>query len=230
MNFKELQDLVILNTRRKDKLDLIKSAINLALTQISQVHSWNALKASADLPVVLNDSQVTLPQDLDKLTIVKVSDTGSITWPFIIREKTEVITRYPNPQLTAASRPVLGYVERGAINFLPYSNGNYTFNIWYRKSITPLALDADVCDIPGLDNVITAFATAYVFGSIQMPQDDAFWARKYSGALTIAIRHDRDQPATERVQTGFDAQDTTAPLVNPWQDPFVMNNPPSDLI
>lgn len=224
MTFEQIQNLVLERTKRSDKLAHIQLSLNLALTEYGQVRDWNALRASADLPFSTGANTVACPSFFGKALSARMQDSAGTLWRFHLIGQEQFERKYAAVQTTWTGRPVVGYVRGAVIQFLPYSNGDYTLQLKYYSKFTEFAAAGDPCPIPGLENALAAYATAEVFRSIQLLPQAEYWEGQATRALSNAIRDERRQPGIETDKEEFSVE-SDDPIVDPAYDPFVMRDP-----
>jgi hypothetical protein len=217
----QIKDLVVENTRREDKEDLILTAITFALNDIAQEHDFKLMKAEVDLALTEDSSSVALPDDaVQILQIGFVEATDSLTaYPLPLRQRNEVLRTYPNIAALSASRPTEVYEHNGQLYLNVKSDGDYILRVSYTKYPPELEEEDSVPLIPKLEHAIVAWCTAYVFRSIQMHDDADRWMLQYNIALRKAIAADERRSGT-RVQIEPFPGRPVRPYVPPYLDPF----------
>lgn len=223
MNRASLRNIVLQNTNRKDKIDLINSAFDLALTEMAQQHDFhqNRLQAQIDMPIGSNT--VTMPDDVFQVLNVRLVDTtSSINSRTIILEDKAVLTKqWPNLAVTIQSWPKYAFVdwETNLLTFLPPTSQEWTATVEYFRLFPQFVNDLDAIG-RNLEAALIAYATSYIFKSIQMFQEATFWFTEYQRSLLLAIRAD-SRTNTQRQMQGHKSHfihgDDTVP---PWLDPF----------
>lgn len=224
MNFLQLQNAVIDNTSRSDKLPVIKNAINFALLEIAKLHEWKALKVEGNSSVVINDLSVSLAADFYRITEMRLINPSatSLSYAMHIYPKLSFIKKWPNVSAYGSGRPYIGYLEGGSLFFYPRSSAAYTLRYTYTKLPAALVTDGDVnpfveCDLP-----VIQWATGYIFGSIQMFEAATQWMSFYAQSITQSMRAEkRDVGIESRIEQFSQDEDlqNTSPV--PWNDPFV---------
>src|SRR5438132_6628262 len=107
----ELQQAVIDNTRRPDKVATINMAINMALSEICRTHRFRQLIVVTDLSVVAGDNLIALPEDFSQLREVRVIGVTNLTIGNELRilPQREVQRLYPTLQVGISGRPDVAY-------------------------------------------------------------------------------------------------------------------------
>lgn len=217
MNREEAENLVIEATRRTDKLSLIRSAINLALEQVSTHRYWSDLMTEATAVVSSGSSSVSLSEDVARIVDVRVLD-GAQSYTLDIRTKVWVTQRSPNSTSLPVGRPCYGYLQGKVLHVTPVTDQEYTVSYTYYRLHPSLASATDQILIRAAASAVIAYATYWVFKSIEKHEDAAQWLATYSMNLASAERVDSTNSvvkhqADQRLRTG----------VYPagfWNDPF----------
>lgn len=218
MTQEQLLSIVVANTRRLDKVDLITRAFTMGLSQISQRHTFKSLYQTFELTLEANGTVVTLPDGVSHVRQVRLIDIESAASSNTLDLRTEkwVTDRFPSQMIQTPSRPAVAYETGGTLVFVPPANKQYTIEVM-TIFLFP-KIDEAVGMFPTtLDEALVAYATAYVFKSTQQYEDAQFWNGEYEKALVHAIRQDRRNSHKHDME-GQDYDQSTG--LEPYLDPF----------
>lgn len=221
MNRLEIRNLVIDTTGRSDKESLINSAINIALNKVSSSHLWNDLLTEASVTLVVDATSVSLESDVRRLVEVRVLD-GTSSYKLRIRPMDWVVKMFPDLSVRSSGKPRHGYLQGTTLHFVPKSDDTYTVKYSYYKLHPDLINDTTSILILQADEAIIAYATHWVFKSLQLHNDASQWLGLFAIELANAKRADRS-PAIEFVadQRGRNVSASG----DYWFDPFVRSVP-----
>ena len=222
MNRAAVRNLVLEATKRTDKVALINSAIDLAVAEVSSQHLWSDLLVEDEVSLTTDEPSVDLETDLTRLMEVRlIDDTNSR--PLLIRNKSWLVNRFPNIESQSSARPVYGYMQGTTLFVLPVPNSNYTVRYSYYRLHPALATDVDEILIRHADGAVAAYATFWVFKSLERHADAKEWLGTYVALLNSAKRVDKDNTA---VKIKADQRGQDMPQVGEyWLDPFVDRMP-----
>jgi len=222
MTRSELEALVLEATGRTDKTSLIRLGINLALREISSQRLWTDLQTEDEVTIAASATYVDLATDLARPTEMRVID-GTQSRPLRIRPKTWLIKRVPDPSSRSTGRPTYGYIEGKRLYVIPIPDAEYTIRYTYFKVHPDLSSDSDEVLIRGIDGAVVAYATYWVFHSLEKTEDAKVWYQTYEMQLRSTVKLDSMNPAIEQAadQRGneFDLSGDY------WLDPFVRSMP-----
>ena len=199
----EIRDEVLSNTGRGgggsgDKTDKATKGINRGLQHIARRQDWKDLRTSATTStnVPEDDTFITLETDYLRLLEFRWIDSSSDTGDELyVASKEDVLKRFTINTVNASSKPVAAYEEQGLLHLIPPADGTYRIDYTYIKRPDTLADDSDTPDINDVEDVLEAFATAYVFKSVQAYEDANQWQGTFIGLLERAIQEDAKRPA-----------------------------------
>lgn len=216
MNLLELRQAVFDNTGRTDKASVTDRGLNFGLDEAISRHDFRDLRVEADVDTVAGSDSVALPEDLVNLLEVRLVDsTGEVLdRPLRVRSKVWLVRRFPNASEQSHGKPAWGYEEGLRLHLIPTPDLVYTLRLSY-YSKPSLDEDTDEQPIRLLDRVLIAYATSYVFHSIEKHEEAVMWSRRFEGELATVIRTDKRNKATE-LGPVHDVQ----PVIEPWKDPF----------
>lgn len=222
MNRSAIRNLVIEATKRTDKVALINSAIDLAVEEVSSQRLWSDLLVEDEVTLTEDEPSVELASDMARLIEVRlIDDTNSRV--LILRNKTWLVNNFPNVSSQTSARPVYGYLEGKTLFLIPIPNSDYTIRYTYCKLHPALATDADEVLIRHAAPVVAAYATFWVFKSLERHVDAKEWLGTYIALLNSAKKVDSDNPA---VKIKADIRGSSPGNVGEyWLDPFVRRNP-----
>jgi len=202
----EIKDVVVLHTNRDDKTDLIYTAIDLGLKQINMRWPFKQTRIVVDTAVVEDQVSISLPTDALQLVSVRIKDDGTVTGAQVVNvySKSYLVQNFPalgDEDTSSSGKPTIAYEQNGQLFFVPRSNGSYTLELTY-DSIELLEETTDSPASANLDEALIAYATAYVYKSIQMLSDAQFWNVEYERAFDITRRADSSRTAQKRGMRG----------------------------
>lgn len=187
----ELRNLVISNIGgRTDKNSLINSALNLALEDIAERLSTQELETEDTTVIAEDDYRIALPDGFLQVTSARLIDSTS-SYPMEIKPADWVTDRFPNPSADSTGRPYYGYVQGGYFYFVPYSDDDYSITLSVKLVPNALSDDADYPTVKYIDRCIVAWATYYVYQSMQQYQDAKYWFDTYLFNLDRVIKSKR---------------------------------------
>jgi hypothetical protein len=192
MNRLQLREMVIANLgSRSDKNTIINSVLDMALARVLSTERWTFTNVDVSIDVEDGDSYVTLPNDCGKIMSLTLVDGTSILG--VIEKNLDWFKRYLTTiSTTTKSTPTICAQEGSILQIYPPADKAYSLNVSYMLSTT-LTSDSSTTPSPILDEPIIAYATAYVFKSLQMFQESSLWEQAYAQSLTHAIQINRMQ-------------------------------------
>jgi hypothetical protein len=206
------------STGRTDKTTVINDGLQEGLEECLRRHLFRDLKESADVTINSADYSCALPSGLLNVFQVElINGTSSFTMTLWTKEKFQ--RAFPDLTTQTSALPYWAWVDlaNGLLKFSPSSNGTYAIRFSY-TSVPDFVSDSDTSPV-GVDAAL-AWATSYLFRSIQQYEDAEHWEMVFNRRLASAIAMDvRDN--VERVHEGFHRTESPSPL-NPWEDPFNM--------
>lgn len=222
MTKSELRDLVRSNTNRQDKDSVADSALSLGLEKSAMMHDFQSMRIQSDVRVSANEISVALPDDLWKLREARVINIQNTQLVSILelRDQQWILERFESPS-TMIGRPTFGYIQNRSLYIVPKAQESYDLRMSYTRLPT-LVSDTDSVEITGLDEALVAYATAFVFRSVQLFQDAQTWMTEFYRALDSAIQHDRRQPMKKVQMDPHPGTDAAMGFVgDPSRDPFL---------
>ena len=221
MNRLEIRNLVIDTTGRSDKESLINSAINIALNKVSSSHLWNDLLTEASLTLTVDATSVSIESDVRRLVEVRVLD-GLSSYKLRVRSMDWVVKMFPDLSIHSSRKPRYGYLQVTTLHFVPKYDSTYTVKYSYYKLHPDLTNDTTNILILQADEAVIAYATHWVFKSLQLHEDANQWLGLFAVELANAKRADRSSAvefvADQRGRNVYTSGDY-------WFDPFVRSVP-----
>lgn len=220
-----LKNLVLGNTSRGgdgsgEKSALAVDALNFGLEEIGKKHDWKDLKVEVDEVLAEDQKTFTIASNYQRVVEARLIDTEVGTeqssWKVWVFSKEELVQVFPAPELVSTSKPRYMYEEAGKMVLIPPSDGVYTLRYTYLKKPSVLSDDADTADITTVDEALVAYATQYVFNSVQQFEEGRAWRAQYEVALKNAIKEDGKRPAEQLAFKPFFRRSEVRS-----QDPFV---------
>lgn len=222
MNREEIENLVIEATGRSDKLTLIRSAIDIAIQELSAERLWIDLLTTADATVSAGAESVDLASDVARVTSVRlINDT--LSYSIEIRPQTWIAQRFPNPSADPTNKPVYGYLQGTALYLIPLPDDDYTVRYSYYPVHSDLNASTDEITIRGADKAVMAYAIAFVFRSIEKFIEAEQWQSQYDKFLMSAKKLDKGNTAI--LQQAVPRSDCPPVMPGYWEDPLVQRMP-----
>lgn len=223
MTREEIENLVQESTGRRDKVALIRSAIDLAVEEVSSQRLWSDLQVESSVTQSSPTPYIDLAQDLVRLLEVRVID-GTFSGELCLRPKAWVVGMIPSPELVPQRRPQYGYLEGRRLHFAPWPNVAHTYRYTYYRLHPPLTNPTSTVLIRHAGPAVAAYATFWVFQTLEQHQDADRWFSIYSQQLLSALRVDRSNPAVKHIaDRRLDPSDTYPSEY--WNNPFVRSAP-----
>jgi hypothetical protein len=222
VNREQLENFVISATGRSDKSTFIRTTINMALREISAQRLWSDLMVEDEVTLAADTASVALASDVARVIEVRVMDDNQ-SKPLIVRPKTWIIQRVPDPASRSPARPCYGYLQGANLYVIPYADEEYEISYTYYRLHPELSASTDEVLIRGADNAVAALATHLTFKSIEKHDDAAQWLNSYGQYLASAIKLDKSNSV---VQHKADQHGDSGPYTTDyWLDPFVDRMP-----
>jgi len=225
MNRSQIRELVVQATGRTDKTSLINSAIDLAVQEISAQRLWSDLLVEASVSTSANTSYVTLASAADRITEVRVFDGSTDpAWPLKVRDKSWLVGKIPNFAALSTGEPTYGYLEGRKLYLVPIPDGAYTIYYSYYRQHPSLTSDSSSVLIRGTDRAVAAYASFWVWQSLENHEQADKWLLTYFALLNSAKRLDGGDSV---VKTLIDSRGDESPISTHqyWLDPFVKEPP-----
>lgn len=222
MTREDLENMVIESTGRRDKTTLIRQALNFAIGEFSKERMWLDLQTEADATTSASLAYVALASDVHRVAQFRIID-GTQSTVIEIRDKSWLLAQCPDPASRSTGRPVYGYLEGGNLYMLPIPDDDYTIRYTYFRLHPALSQASSELLITHAGPSVVAFATHWVFQSLEKHEDANQWYLKYQQLLKSAKKVDTDNTAIRRE---MEARGSVPRLLNDyWLDPFVRSMP-----
>ena len=216
MTLAQIVTAVRSNTSRSDKDDTAKTAVTLGLKRLASRYSFRMTEQTTDLDVAPGSYYVTLPVGVVRV-IAAYWINGTQSERLIVKSREWVNRRIPDAQSYSTSYPKWAYLEGNRLNFVPGSTDTGIIRITYQPSLS-MVDDADENPVPSLDEAIIAFATGWVFASIEKFEAAQWWYSQANQAFNDVMMTDTEQPA---IQHSFDQKSPEeTSFIEPYLDPF----------
>lgn len=222
MTREALEELVYESTGRRDKTSLVRSALDIAVEELSSQRLWSDLQVEAEATLTVDSPSVALASDVARVSEVRlIDDTNSR--PLRIRPKTWLVTRFPSPESRSSGRPIYGYIEGQLLYVMPLPDQAYKVRYTYYRLHPALNEATSEVLIRGADKAVAAYATFWVFQSLEKSADAERWLAIYERLVDSAKKVDMANSAIKQEATGRD--DVVESGNDYWLDPFVKRMP-----
>lgn len=214
------------NVNRVDKDSVIRMGVTLAVSRIYAKHTFLQNVTQVDQDVSIGMSSVSVPDGCINVTEVRwLTDlTNTQAWPVIIKTKSWVVQRIPNPDSVNASYPYLGYIEGGQIVFVPAASVSGIIRVTCDTLFT-FATDDDDMPILGVSEAIIAYATAHVLRSIQLFAEASNHMAHFNDCMEDIINADADDSAVIfQADISNPRRNQGHTFIEPYLDPFQGHN------
>lgn len=213
----QMRDLIVQHTRREDKLPLIEQAIALAVAELGQLHEWRELRYQFDITLAMGERYVNIESGVFHVLSLRLIDADQKFYPVELWSKTHVVQKYPDEGNSSTGRPLVAYEDTGQLWLAPKADKQYIVRVDTFR-LHPELKPSEQPLVQAVDNAIVAWATAYVFRSIQMYEDANQWMQEYARAMGLALKAER-RTHFKRVLRPVNEQ-IPMPRIEPWLDPF----------
>lgn len=213
----EILAAVRTNHNRTDRDTIAETGLALALTELVKQYEFRSTKQILDVTISAEDGHVDLPTNWLSIYEVRFMN-GLLSYPLEFTDRERALKKFPDADTLAASRPELCYLEGSSVYFVPRTSIDAGVRLTY--SITPSFPSSGNIDPPilGLDLFFIAYATAWVFMTLQMFKEASAWMGQANAALMSAIQSDQTQPADDHIKQPIC---TVPTFVNDPTDPFM---------
>jgi len=208
-------------TGRTDKSAVIVTAIDLALEEISNSHQWRSLKfEDQTVQTVASTQTVDLSSlGIDQLLSVRlIQGTDS---SYVLKYISEELFDKLIPDVTdlTESTPKYCYIKGNILYLAPVPDTAYSLYIRYVKNMVAGAENT----IKGIEGAIIAYATSFVFDSVEKEQMATRWDKRFQRSLLFAIR--ADNRVHYRLKTGsLGVPEDPTPWLNPFNDGVIIRD------
>jgi len=219
MTREQLETLVNEATGRSDKTTLVRTALNLAVAEISSQRLWSDLMRRTEVTLVEGALAVDLAPGAARIVEITVVE-GTLSRPLLGRSKLWCQERFPAPETRSTSRPQYGYLEGTTLYVVPRPNKDYVLRYTYYTMHPDLDLPTSELLIRHASAAVVAYAVFWVFQSIEKLKEAETWYKTYLIQLASAKRVDTDNSATHFAAVPRGRYDAS-PYQDYWLDPFV---------
>jgi hypothetical protein len=217
MNRAQLRTLVLSATGRSQDLALINSALDFAVQKVSAEHSWLDLLTEAEATLLQGQRSVDLAEDITRLNEdIRVIQTNFLDYTLPIRTRQWVLQHFPNWETRAPSRPQYGWLQGKKLFVLPEAVSNFTIRYSYYRIHPVFANDGSQTLIRSIDPAVVAYATHWVWQSMEKPQEAQRWLEVYFRHLADAKKVDKDNSAIQH-RVSIRGEE---PIIWDREDPF----------
>jgi len=217
----QLRTLVQANCNRPDKTAVVDAGLNFGLDELTRRHTWRARRSEVPVAIAMDDLSFTVPDGLTHVSDIRVMNSdGIMVHKLCVRAKNTLIRDYP--QLTHSNisgTPAYGYEEAGIVYFFPKAAQVFTMLVTGDTQGGSMVDDTDGPGIEGVDEALVAYATAYLFRSIQQNEEAGVWEMNFERRAQTAMRDDKRRALEERQLEPFRPSDELT-IVDPIKDPF----------
>ncbi len=217
----QIRTLVLDATGRTDKTTLINTAIDLGVEEFSTQYRWSDLLIEADATLTADVQSVALASDVARIIEIRLID-GNNSRTLRIRSKDWIVKHFPNPSATNSAKATFGYLQGTTLFVVPIPDSAYTIRYSYYKLSAALTTDAQEVDVRHSGAAIAAYATYWVFQTVEKHEDAERWLATYLKLLDSAKRTDKENSVTTQV---FDQRGEILVSQEFWLDPFVGGTP-----
>lgn len=222
MTRETLESLVLEATGRTDKTSLIRTAIDLAVEEISTQRMWTDLQTEAEATLTADEPSISLAEDVTRVTEIRLID-GTLSRPLIIRAKNWITQYFPDPESRSSGRPAYGYLEGRTLHLVPVPDDAYVIRYTYFPLHAALESPTSPLLIRAASRAIVAYATFWIFQSLEKHEDAKRWLDSYFSLLESAKKVDSGDSVINRQA---DARGSLpANSGDYWLDPMVRSAP-----
>lgn len=205
MTLAQLRTLVQANVNRPDKTVVVDAGLNFGLDELTRRHTFKGRRSEVPVAIATGDTSVSVPEGMTNVSNLRLQNSdASVVSTICFKAKNVLLRQFP--QLTIANiqgMPAYAYEEAGQIFFFPEASQEYTLLVTGDSQGGFLAAETDTVGIDGIDEALVAYATAYVFRSIQQNEEAGIWGANFERLAVTAIRNDNRRSGEERQLEGF---------------------------
>ena len=225
VTFAELIEAVRGNLgNRTDKDAEIRRAINFALRRAVRDHDWRSLDTRAERTTTVGEEFINLPDRLRVLWAVRVDDRLIPELHPLEHERLrrpETVRHFGRPfaysQMSASVEGTRSSAR--SIRLYPVPDTAYRVELLYSRWPAELVNDTDTPEVPGIEAVIVAGATAELYMHLQQYEDAAAWLTRYRDELQAARLDDKERVGWIPGRVGRHLRWwswSTDPALDPW--------------
>ena len=197
----ELRTRVQNITKRTDKSTVINDALDLGLSEISQLHDWRELIGVETLSTTTNDTEESLTASTHHIIEARVID-GTNSYKLRVIPRRRFYQWFPNVAAASASKPKYAWVDDTTLYFSAPVDSSYDIYVM-SYILSTFTGDSTVCPISVAENALSFYAVSFLYDSLEMYNAASVWNRRYEKALAVAIATDTKQPAREFIAEAF---------------------------
>jgi len=172
MEKSEFVQMILDETGRSDKQELVERAVDNGLVTIGLRHSFREMFDEEDLVASSGELYVELPAEVFQVRRVERLD-GSLSGSFEIRTKQWVRSRWRDVEALPLGTPVNGYIEKGRLYLCPgrlylcpVPSGETVLRVSYVK--LPVWVEGQPLPVPTVMEALTAWVKSRLFGSLEL--------------------------------------------------------------
>lgn len=202
---------------RDDKNSVITTGLTLALEDLTKDFDWRQLEAVSETAVAAEDEYVLLPDGWMTIKEVRFMN-GLQSYILPLKNRVTVLRDYPDVDTFSSSYPACCYIQNNELHFAPRTSLDATIRLTYTIAPDWPSVDEElVPGINGLTEYFIAYATSWVYLSMQMFREASTWMAIAGNAKERAKEQDARVPAMdwtkEPVKTMAESyQDPTDPF------------------
>jgi hypothetical protein len=200
----EIQELVILNTQRTDKISLIQKLEDSSLKVAISKHSFQDASVEATFPIATNATSVDISaQTWVNIRTLRIVDSTSVEKSNNLSLKSNIWfdKNYPFPADNMLGWPVYASKLSGSIIFDRPVDENRS--LYIRGSVEQVfASDSTPCPIELLDIFVEEYVTAKLLMSYHEYDKAQQWMVQAISSLNLAIENDTMIAQTSQAERG----------------------------
>lgn len=210
------------NHKRDDREDVARTGVLLAIQEIPKFHEFEISRTSIDQTISIDGGSVDIPSNCLKILEVRWIN-GLLSYQLPVRNREVVLREFPNLDSLTSSYPIKAYIEGTKVYVAPRVSIDAAILLNY--TILPSFTDGDDSsrlspDIPLIDKYLIEYATGWVFQSLQLFNEAAFWMQRSGASLQATIDFDLRKPVEDR---RIQPVGTVEPQMFDPLDPFNFN-------
>lgn len=215
----EIQELVILNTARTDKTDLIQKLCDTALKVADLKHPFQDASVEAIFPITAETASVDISaQTWVNMRTMRIIDSSTVEKSNRLTLKSNIWfdKNYPFPLDNMLGWPIYGTKISGSILFERPVETNKS--LYIRGAVEQVfAGDSTECPIELLDIFVEEYVTSKLFLSYQIFDAAAAWMTQALSSLSLAIDNDTDVAQESKAERGVTIESNDSIVTNGLQ-------------
>jgi hypothetical protein len=200
----EIQELVILNTARTDKISLIQKLCDTALKVADLKHPFQDASVEAIFPITFETTSVDIStQTWVNMRTLRIVDSSTVEQSNRLTLKSNIWfdKNYPFPPDNMLGWPVFGTKISGKILFERPVEENKS--LYIRGAVEQVfADDSTPCPIELLDIFVEEYVTSKLLMSYHEYDKGREWMSQAISSLKLAIDNDTDIAQTSQAERG----------------------------